>query len=394
MSKFLISFLLLLSFFSFRAQGAVFQRGGAELLNAKAYSVQVDASVFSMTGHFDNDGVLIPKLDNSSYQMIDTDFKISYGLSPNLELALMAKARNVNSSDGTTTAANTGPESVGFEAKYGFPQINQLLYAIGLRYRRTLYTNTLYTNAQIPPMNEVILGDDGSEYGVDFYATYLANPWKLDFKIGYNSPPNDLSSEVLYKLEALYKFTRLSLLVGIEGIYSLKRDQYTETPSLKPLLNTGPSRPSFIFNSINREKNMPYIGANYAFDKFLLGIKAQSIISGRSTDKGNIILASLCWNSAGVTSESVKIDSFKEYFVEGSVLKVSARGNFIKIDQGLSTDVEKGAKFDIYQTDYFGGNVLVGSGVVFEIGSDWAVIKLTKKYKEIEIKPGFAARGY
>jgi hypothetical protein len=98
-------------------------------------------------------------------------------------------------------------------------------------------------------------------------------------------------------------------------------------------------------------------------------------------------------NSEGVTAESVKIDSFKEYQIEGSVLKVSARANFIKIDQGLSTDVEKGMLFDIYQTDYFGGNVLVASGYIQEVGSDWSVIKLTKKYSDIQIKPGFAARG-
>lgn len=392
MSKFLISFLLLLvSSYFFSAQAAAVHRGGAELLNAKAYSVQIDASVFSMTGHYDDEGVEVSKLDGSSYRLIDTDLKISYGLSSNLETSLMAKLRNVNSSDGTIAASNTGPESVGVEAKYAFESINLLRYAIGLRYRQTLYTNTRYATSQIPPADEVILGDDGSEYGVDFYATYLSNPWKLDLKVGYNSPPNDLSSEVVYKAEALYKFTRLSLLAGIEGIHSLKRDQYTNEPTLKPLMSKGQS---YLFNSLNREMTAPYIGVNYAFDKFLFGLKGQSVISGKSTDKGNIILAGLSWNSIGVTSESVKIDSFKEYHIDGSVLKVSARGNFIKIDQGLSTDVEKGAKFDIYQTDYFGGNVLVASGVAFEVGSDWAVIKLTKKYKEIEIKPGFAARGY
>ena len=90
----------------------------------------------------------------------------------------------------------------------------------------------------------------------------------------------------------------------------------------------------------------------------------------------------------------MKIDAFKEYHVDGSVLKVSARGNFLRIDQGLSTDVEKGMKFDIYQTDYFGGNELVASGIVYQVGADWSVIKLLKKYKEITILPGFAARGY
>jgi hypothetical protein len=391
MSKLLVSFFLFLSFFSRGSDAAVVYRGGAELLNAKAYSIQIDASVFTMTAHYDDEGVEFPKLDGSSYRMIDTDLKISYGLSYNLETALTAKFRNVNSNDGVNAATNTGPESFGVEAKYAFTPINSLRYAIGLRYRQTLYTNTQYTNNQVAPIDEVILGDDGSEYGVDFYGTYTANPWKLDLKLGYNSPPNDLSSEIVYDVSAHYRFTKLSLIAGIEGIHSLGRDQFTDTPSLKPILSRGQS---YQFNSLNRELNMPYIGADYSFDRFLFGVKAKSIVSGKSTDKGNVLLATLTWNSAGVTSESIKIDSFKEYQIEGSVLKVSARGNFIKIDQGLSSDVEKGALFDIYQTDYFGGNVLVGSGSVFEVGSDWAVIKLSKKFKEIEIKPGFAARGH
>ena len=390
MSKFLIPFLLVLAFIS-NIQAAAVHRGGAELLNAKAYSIHFDTSFFSMSSHFGDDGVLIPKFEGSSYRLVDTDFKISYGLSSNIETSLFAKLRYVSSSDGVAKVSKTGPESFGVLAKYSFPTMDQLQYAVGLRYRQTLYTNGRYTTAQLPPPDEIILGDDGSEYGVDFYATYLSSPWKLDVKLGYNSPPNDLSSEIVYEAFALYKFTKLGLLAGIDGIYSLKRDQFTDSPALKPLMSHGQSS---LFNSLNREKIAPYIGFNYALDKMLLTIKGQSIISGKSTDKGNLIIAGLSWNSVGVTAESIKIDAFKEYHIDGSVLKVSARGNYIKIDQGLSTDVEKGAKFDIYQTDYFGGNVLVGSGVVFEVGADWAVVKLLKKYKDIEIKPGFAARGY
>jgi hypothetical protein len=126
----------------------------------------------------------------------------------------------------------------------------------------------------------------------------------------------------------------------------------------------------------------------------LVGFQGASVIKGTSTDKGNSLMFSMGWSSEGVSPESIKVNSFKEYQIDGSVLKVSARGNFLRIDQGLSTDVEKGMKFDIYQTDYFGGNELVASGVVYQIGSDWSVVKITKKFLELEIKPGFSARGY
>lgn len=392
MSKFLISLTLSIVALSLlKANAAVVHRGGAENLNSKAYSIEALASVFNTNAHYDVEGTEYAMIPDGSYRMIDTDLKISYGISSRIEASVFAKLRNVSSSDGINSASNSGPESIGVEGKYAFLPINGLRYAVGVRYRQTLYTNTRYTLAQIRPVDEVILGDDGSEYGVDLYSTYLANPWKLDFKIGYNAPPNDLSSEILFKVEGLYQFSKLGLLAGVEGIYSLKRDQYTDTPSLKPLMNVGQSTQ---FNSLNREKTAPYVGLNYAFDKFLFFLKGQAIIAGKSTDKGSLALAGINWSSVGISAESIKVDSFKEYHIDGSVLKVSARGNFIKIDQGLSTDVEKGSKFDIYQTDYFGGNVLVASGLVYEVGSDWAVIKVTKKYKEIEIKPGFAARGY
>lgn len=373
------------------AFAATAARGGAELLNAKAYQVEAETSVFSTTAIIDDEGAELPMPADYSYRMVDTDFKISYGISSNLQASLFAKLRSVTSKEGENSASNFGPESVGVEGKYSFLPIDRLRYALGLRYRQTLYTNTQYLRTQFPPVDEVILGDDGSEYGVDFYATYLLRPWTLDFKIGYNSPPNELSSEIIYKLEARYLFKKLSLFVGVEGIRSLNKDQFADQPELKPFLREGATN---MFNSINREKMAPYLGGSYAFNKFLLTLKGQTIASGKSTDKGNLVLAGISWNSEGVSEESVKIDSFKEYHVDGSVLKVSARGNFVRIDQGLSTDVEKGARFDIYQTDYFGGNVLVASGVVFEVGSDWSVIKLTKKYKDIEIKPGFAARGF
>jgi hypothetical protein len=373
MPKFLISFFLILSSSFTTAQASALHRGGAELL--------------SSTAIFDEDVVEKPFADGDSFKMIDSDFKISYGLSSNLETSFFFKWRNITAVNQTNSVSTSGPESAGVEAKYSFEPVGKVRYALGVHYRQTLYTNTIYPSQAAVPADTIILGDDGTEYGVSLFATYNNHPWKLDSTFSYVSPPNDLSSEIQYKFEGLYFFSKLSLMGGLEGIYSLSRNQLSQ----KPWMARGPGN---LFNSLNRQYMAPYVGLNYAFDKFLLSLKGETIVSGRSTDKGNLVGLGITWSSGGVTPESEKIESFKEYHIDGSVLKVSARGNFIKIDQGLSTDVEKGAKFDIYQTDYFGGNVLVGSGVVFEVGSDWAVIKLIKKYKEIEIKPGFAARGY
>lgn len=387
MPKFLISFLLVGVLLSSESSMASVHRGGAELLNAKAYSVMMNARLFSTTALFDETGVEKPMNSGDSFRMIDADLKLSYGISSKLETSLLFRGRSVSAVSQSVSASNSGPESAGVEAKYAFDPYGKIRYALGVYYRQTLYTNTVYPSQATIPIGTIILGDDGTEYGVGVYATYNSHPWKVDTSVQYVSPPNDLSSEVHYKMEGLYFFSKLSLLGGVEGIYSLNRNQLVQ----KPFLARGPTN---IFNSLNRQYVAPYAGINYAFDKIFVSLKGETIVAGHSTDKGNAVSLNLSWSSQGVTSESIKVESFKEYLIEGSVLKVSARGNFIKIDQGLSTDVEKGMKFDIYQTDYFGGNVLVASGVAYEVGADWAVIKLTKKYKEIAIKPGFAARGY
>lgn len=390
MLKLLVSFTAfsLISFPVFCAS----HKGGAELLNPKAYSISSALSIFNTSAYLDFEGSDVEKPEGSSYGLMDIDFGLTYGLSNNVEVMGLARVRRVTSTTNDNSIENSGIESIGVLGKYAFRPIGKTKYAVGIYYRQTLYTNKKYENFTIPPSNELILGDDGSEYGVNLYLTHLSSKQlKWDGLFGYRSPGNDLSSELIYKFEGLYFLNKFGLFAGIEGIFSMKNDQFADTPFLKPAQASGATSQ---FNSVNREKVAPFIGANYDFGKFSFGAKVQTIVGGQSTDKGTLFAFNVDWSTSGVTKESVKVEAFKEYLVDGSVLKLSARGNFLKIDQGLSTDVEKGMKFDIYQTDYFGGNVLVASGVAFDVGADWSIIKVTKKFKEIAIKPGFAARGY
>ena len=367
------------------------RRLDAEVLNKSAYAASIKGSIFQTASYLDQDGEEVEMAADSDFRMMDLDLAVSYGVSSNIEITGFGRVRNVNSSFATTSATKSGPESIGVYAKYAFAPLGEARYALGVHYSQTLYKNELYATAVTIPTDEAILGDSGSEYGIDLLFSHGKKAMKWNARIGYNNAPNDMSEEILFKFEGLYQWTKFALFAGVEGIVSLKTDPFTDNPSAKPLQANGATR---LFNAINRERTIPYGGFTYGFYKFLLTMKGSTIYQGKSTDKGNRAEIGISWASEGITKESIKIDSFKEYTIDGSVLKVSARGNFLRIDQGLSTDVEKGMRFDVYQTDYFGGNVLVASGIVYEVGSDWSVIKLTKKYKEIEIKPGFAARGY
>jgi hypothetical protein len=386
-----IILLILLLTFGINSYALVKKPYGAELLNASAYGIDLSEFVFMTSSYVDFYGNKISVPSDASYVFSDTDFKLSYGMSAKFELNVGAKFRYVKAQSGVNNPSNSGPESAGLGFKYRFDPIDNKLYAIGLHFRQTLYSTTKYTTVASIPQDEVILGDDGSEYGVDFYNTIYSGKNRYDLMLGYNVPPNYLSQEILYKAEINHYFSKLSFQLGLDGIYSLKKDPYSSAPTTKPQMSTGPT---YLYNSVNREKMEIYTGLNYDFKKFSIGMKGGAVVTGYSTDKGYFGIVNLSWFSEGISPDILKVESFKEYSIEGAVLKVSARGNFVKIDQGLSTDVEKGMAFDIYQTDYFGGNILVGSGYVQDIGADWSVIKMVKKYNEIEIKPGFAARGH
>ncbi len=383
--------LVLIFLFCSNVMAANFFPTEAELLNPRAHLIQFSGNYFKSSGNYDTEGVLSSLPAGYAYSIMNSDFKLRYGWTKRIEAAVSARLRSVSSTDDVNTINKTGAESAAVFLKYSFPEVNNLKSALGVRYRQTLYTNTKYDPPQNAPTAEVVLGDDGSEYAVELFTTYTSSKLQFIGNFSYQKPVNHLSTEILYKLESQYKFTDITLLGGLEGNFSLKDDTYTENPSQKPTVSKGSTN---LVNSINREYMAPFIGMNYSFSKWAIGGLIQKVISGKSTDAGTLLAFNISTGTEGVTPEAIKIDTFKEYSIESSVLKVSARGNFLRIDQGLSSDIEKGMRFDIYQTDYFGGNVLVATGIAVEVGADWSVVKLTKKYKEIEIKPGFAARGY
>jgi hypothetical protein len=374
--------------------GNLKKSNAAYFLNHNAYSLNFSEYVFQTTGYFDYKGNENPLPADTSFQLVDSSFGLSYGLAKNIEVFLSGNIRHVSSNvvvaNNIKSATKTGIESGAIGFKYQFEPMNSIFYAIGFHYRKFLFANSRYISPQVAPTDTVILGDDGREFGVHLYSTLFFNSNRLDSELGYLSPAEYLSQEIDYKFELIHQFEKFGLILGVTGDLSLKRDPYANDPVNKPLMSNGATS---LFNSTNREMFRPYIGSLYDFKKVSFEARGGLVFNGTSTDKGYFALLNLSYATSGITDESLKVDSFKEYHIEGSVLKVSPRGNIVKIDQGLSTDVEKGMNFDIYQTDYFGGNLLVASGYVLEIGVDWSIVKLVKKFTEVEIKPGFAARG-
>lgn len=385
-----IIFIILLSFV--QVAHAYSYRPAFEPLNPKAFEFSLHSNYFESTSFVDSKGVEVPA-DTASFVRLEHQLMLAYGYGKKLELNGGILYRENQYTENSATLSSTGIDSYFMGARYlvkSFSGWNLLLKGSA---GKTSHENKLYAPAEVP-RDKIVLGDSGNQLSFSgIIGKNLTNKQFLFLEIGHRMPGDELSPEFFYVLEGgLHFTTKFSGRIGAEGIYSRGADSYTQTPTEKPLIDHSKSK---LYNSINREWIAPYAMIDYSIAKnWLISLGAKSTISAISSDKGNTYLFELTYNTGGISKEDEKIEKFKEYHVDATVIGVSPRGKFLKIDKGAGDDLVKGMKFDIYQTDYFGGNLLVASAVVYQVSADNAILSITKIYNsEIKIKEGFSARG-
>ncbi len=365
-----------------------------ETVELKGHEVRLDLKQFKSTTRIDSNGDEQAFLGDQGFLLQEGELALRYGLGKQLELRLGSRFRAAQSTPLTgESVTNRGMDSYFGGVKYSLKRSlnSPWVYAVDFQFRQTSHSYSDYLPGGAPA-DEIVLGDSGNEVRAGLY---LSRPFgemiRLGFFGAFNMPPKQLGQELIYDAHFAFTWTKWAILLGVDGVYSLGADDFTNSPDLKPEIARGTT---FLFNSINRQFSAPYLRVDKAFQKWKMGLSVRSIITGVSTDLGLEMGLHLVWNSNGLTESDRKISKFKEYQIEASVIKVSPRGKFIKVDHGLSHDVDKGSRFDIFQTDFFGGNVLVASGIAYQVGPDWAIVKLVKRYHSIKIKKGFTARGY
>lgn len=365
-----------------------------ESIRIKSFQLEGTGSMFTTTGNFDIDGEKIPLDETTDFQKIDLDMLLRYGYGHQLELRGGGRFRMVQSLTEEIDVTNSAIESFVLGAKYSLkPKAgSNWKFAVDFELRNTFYTNETYASGEVIPDDEIVLGDSGTSFMGGVHASYSpsSKSYILSGSGFFHRPPNNLSAEIITHLELMIPFTKLAIGGGVDSVFSLEQDEFTSAPFQKPRLATGATT---LFNSINRSFMAPYFKVYYSFNELALFAQIGSTISGTSTDEGNLIAGGFVWNWGGVDPNKARVQRFKEYNIEASVIQVSPRGKFIKIDKGIAQGVEKGARFDIYETDFFGGNTLIATGIIFEVNADAAIVRLDRMLENKEVKTGATARG-
>ena len=393
MKRYLVILLGLVGSLHAQEESSLLYRSSATHVGWKAYEINLSGELWKTTSRIDSFGVEQPFVDSEDFGRFQGGLDFNYGIGKQLEVRLGLNYRqntSVNVTGESLTAA--GLESLWAGAKYTIiTPSSPWIFALDLQYRQTPFTTSKYIPGTVPT-DELVLGDDGKELTAGLHlARKFSKTGNFSSFFAFNMPPNDLSQEVIYDTHFAWAWTKWAWIMGVEGIYSLGTDDFGSAADTKPQIASGST---YLYNSTNRERVMPYLQLNKAFSTWKLALRGGLAIAGQSTDLGYQMGLTITWSSKGVSKDERVISKFKEYEIEGTVLKVSPRGKFVKVDQGIAQDVEKGMRFDVFKSDFFGGNVLVATGVVYEVSSDSCIVKLIKRFNEIKIEKGFTARGY
>ena len=377
-------FILLISGFDVQAK-ILF----GKTIREKELRIDLSGSYFYKTATFDVDGNVVNMDPDEKFSMINMDLFLQYGFAPDFEMFGGGRFRLLDSVTDEVQLTNTNIESYHIGAKWHFSKAMGTLFSLIGDIRNTAYTNNIYTSGSAPN-NNIILGDDGMWIkGGVLFSTSLVSGHFVEGSILYQLPPEHLSDELVYDIHYLYKGTMASLLLGVDGVISLGNDPFNESLSSRPQMSTGVTN---LFNSINRSWMRPKIEFGIWGNSWGTRLFASRIFSGSSTDEGWSVGAGLTWIGSGIDSTNSLDREFKEYRDSATVSKISPRSNFVKINKGISSDLERAMSVDIYQSDFFGGNILIASGVIFSVDSDSAVIKVNKVHRNIPIKKGFVVR--
>jgi len=388
-----VTLLLSSTFLLTAASAQVSYISNTQTLNKDGSEFYFDIDFFQPTKHVDVDGEVVALAESEDYQQLNVNLNYTYGFTNRLQASLLSRFRYNASTEtvgtDTTTLVNSGAESVGVSFKYAWPKPEGMQYALVASYRESLYQNDTYTTGSL--REEIVLGEGGTDVSLGLNMAYYTKSKNfLEASFLFRNPGTDISSEVVTDLNYAMVWGGGALSLGLEYVYSLEQDAYTDDPENKPQVSNGST---YLYNGVNRSWMAPHVGFNFAVGTmWRVELKAKTFSTGVSTDLGNMYSIAFVRRKSDSKSFLQKDAAFKEYKVEGTVSKVTKNRSAVVVDKGVGAGLNKGMKVDFYHFDFVGGNELIASGFVVKSGMSKSIIKITKRYSKKRVEVGAVAR--
>ena|GEM_PF-5491466 len=371
-------------------------------LSKSSFLWQNKTEFFHTMGTVDETGKRASFKSNEFYRKLDNNLSFYYAMASNFSIGLELLARYHESSPMQEDSSVVKLSSGGLESFKTFFLWNlmntpSLSWTLEVFARQTFYQEKTSDpiKKETPDKERLVLGDDGSYLTFLLHGRFkIGTAWEFLSSLGYQKTPIRLSPEIPYNFAFSFapKNTRWMFFLGTEGILSLKQDRYQNTPEEKEQV---PSGMSADINSINRSFISPYTQLGFGIsENFLLSVKGffQYGLTSSNSGPGAMLQLSM-GNFLQENTAKKHLESFKQYEFEAIVSEVSEKQNYVRINNGERHYLQLGQKFDIFRSDYKGGEILVAQAVLIKIFPNHSILKVTIKFSRDPIQKGDIARG-
>lgn len=384
--KFIYSFALVLSsglLFANVEHGDIYTPT-AHTIDSKDFSFEILGKSISSKGLYDSGGNTVKFTGQQDYYRFDTEFNFKYGLNKRLELQGLSRYRkNVSTESSGLETSRTGIESLGVGGKYrvwGDDQTALAAFAQGRYYLKS-------TTASVDTA-DIDLSEEGNFLSSGLALSHsFSKEWTGNAKFAYEYPGDEQSQHTLYDFSFYWQRDNAAIGAGVRGTISASSAETT-----KNLSNTGTTQ---TLNSLDPEYQEIYGELHLSLHKkWKATLSGGFTTSGSNWDQTQFVGLGVTFVNRNKSSYQKVAELFKEYDFEASISKISPRKRFVKIDKGLTDDIEKGMDIDIYDYNYLGGNKLIATGRVHEVSVKSSIIKIEKIYdKKLPMKLGHIVRG-
>ena len=290
----------------------------------------LDTEYFSSTGNYDANGSKQALGANSSFQTISMDSEFRYVPIFNLGLYSGLKFNNATANNGTVSRNTSALAAYVFGVDYHF--VNSPMWDLYVDLSYSIAAATVNSAA-----DSALASDGASEAKVVGFLTFDSDPLRFYTKLGGNYRTEGLSALLIYGLGMDYAFGNSKLGLAIDGISTVKDDDYTGQTLTRDLVTARVNAGSKRYYSINPNLLEGQLYYEYLFGKSLNArIYAGTAFTGSNTAEGMTAGLSLNW-SFGLTKNTL----LREEVPNKTILPNQEPGFKVDTDDGVDQKIFK-----------------------------------------------------
>lgn len=284
----------------------------------------------------------------------------------------------------------SGLERVYLGTIFSLGEAGGIFYSLEGQAATRTFSNTIVPSGQL---GSLALGDEGTFVSAGgAISTKLASTAILSARLHYRNPAEDLSNEVYAQTEIAFLVRRAAFFAGVEKLWSLQQDVFTDNPAAKPSVGEGITQ---TINSVNREYLRAFGGVSFGIgERARLKLQVGHDVQGAFWDQSISGLVALSFRfepNQRLLAKEKKRRRFKTYALEGEITRVLST-RFVQINLGKQDDVSVGQRFDLYASDFAGEDILVATARVVQAGLTEARLKVREYFARKVLAVGMIAR--